>query len=91
MKHFGWLAGGISAATLSLVPGPLLAQAKVKPVPDAQVESSVLKALAANSQLTDQPVQTSTLYGTVTLSGNVRDEPSLGRRLRSSSPGRPAF
>jgi len=85
LKLFGWLAGGISVAALSLAPVLLRAQAKVTPVPDAQVESSVLKALAANSQLAGQPIQTST----VTLSGNVRDEPSrkAAESIVSQTPG----
>ncbi|MDE1161594.1 MAG: BON domain-containing protein [Acidobacteriaceae bacterium] len=43
-------------------------------VPDAQVEASVLKALAGAPELSSQNIQTSTTYGVVTLSGNVHDE-----------------
>jgi hypothetical protein len=43
-------------------------------VPDAQVQSSVLKALAGAQDLSTQNIQTQTVYGTVTLSGNVHDE-----------------
>ncbi len=49
---------------------------RVKPtaVPDAQVESNVLKALGENSTLKAQPISSSSVYGVVTLSGNVPDE-----------------
>ena len=42
-------------------------------VPDAQVESNVLKALAAAPELATESITTRTVYGTVTLSGTVRD------------------
>jgi len=43
-------------------------------LPDAQVESNVLKALASAPELSTQNIQSSTVYGTVTLTGNVHDE-----------------
>ena len=43
-------------------------------VPDAQVEANVLKALAGASDLTNQPITTTTVYGVVTLSGSVQTE-----------------
>ncbi len=43
-------------------------------VPDAQVESNVLKALAGAPELATESITTRTIYGTVTLSGTVRDE-----------------
>jgi hypothetical protein len=43
-------------------------------LPDAQIESNVLKALAGASELSTQNIQSATVYGTVTLSGNVQDE-----------------
>ncbi|WP_263379819.1 BON domain-containing protein [Granulicella paludicola] len=43
-------------------------------LPDAQVESNVLRALAGASDLSTQNIQTNTVYGTVTISGNVHDE-----------------
>jgi hypothetical protein len=43
-------------------------------IPDAQVESNVLKALAGATDLSTQNIQSSTVYGTVTLTGNVHDE-----------------
>jgi hypothetical protein len=43
-------------------------------LPDAQVESNVLRALASASELSTQNIQTSTVYGTVTITGNVHDE-----------------
>jgi len=51
-------------------------QAKAPTIPDAQVEANVLKALAGAPQLAGQPITTTTVYGTVTLSGSVQDEPS---------------
>jgi hypothetical protein len=53
-----------------------LAQAKSATVPDAQIEASVLKALAGAPELADQAITSTTVYGVVTLSGTVRDEPS---------------
>ncbi len=43
-------------------------------VPDAQVESNVLRALARVPGLTNQKVNSVTVYGVVTLSGTVQDE-----------------
>jgi hypothetical protein len=43
-------------------------------VSDAQVEANVLKALAGASDLTNQPITTTTVYGVVTLSGSVDTE-----------------
>jgi hypothetical protein len=45
-----------------------------KTVPDAQVEANVLKALASASDLANQPMTTTTVYGVVTLSGSVQTE-----------------
>jgi len=47
-------------------------------LPDAQIESNVLKALASAPQLSTQNIQSSTVYGTVTLTGNVHDETMRG-------------
>ena len=41
---------------------------------DAQIEANVLRALASAPELSTQAIQSSTVYGTVTLSGNVHDE-----------------
>jgi hypothetical protein len=43
-------------------------------LPDAQIESNVLKALASAPELSTQNIQSATVYGTVTLTGNVHDE-----------------
>ncbi len=43
-------------------------------LPDAQIESNVLRALASAPELSSQNIQTSTVYGTVTLTGNVKNE-----------------
>ena len=47
-----------------------------KPMPDAQIESNVLKSLAGVPELADQAIGTTTVYGTVTLTGSVKDEAS---------------
>ena len=41
---------------------------------DAQIEANVLRALASAPELSTQNIQSATVYGTVTLSGNVHDE-----------------
>jgi hypothetical protein len=52
-------------------------QAKTSPtIPDAQIEANVLKALASAPQLAGQAITTTTVYGTVTISGFVQDEAS---------------
>jgi hypothetical protein len=45
-----------------------------KAVPDAQIEAGVLKALASAPELATQGINTTTVYGTVTLSGSVQTE-----------------
>lgn len=50
------------------------AQTKQASVPDAQVESSVLQALAKNPKLASEQISSTTVYGVVTLSGHVVDE-----------------
>lgn len=50
--------------------------AQEKTLPDAQIESNVLKALAGVPELADQTIGTTTVYGKVTLTGTVRDESS---------------
>jgi hypothetical protein len=45
-----------------------------KTIPDAQIEAGVLKALAGAPDLANQAITTSTVYGTVTLSGSVETE-----------------
>ena len=66
-----------------------LAQAKPATLPDAQIEANVLKALAGAPELADQSITSTTVYGTVTLNGTVRDEPSrdLAEHLAASAPG----
>jgi hypothetical protein len=62
------LAGGLAmGASTALAQGPAT-------LPDAQVESNVLKALAGAPELSTQNIQSSTVYGVVTLTGNVHDE-----------------
>jgi hypothetical protein len=62
------LAGGLAIGTMGA-----FAQTDSS-LPDAQIESNVLKALAGAPDLSTQNIQSSTVYGTVTLSGNVHDE-----------------
>jgi hypothetical protein len=50
-------------------------QAQVQPaIPDPQVEANVLRALASAPELSTQNIQTTTVYGVVTLQGTVHDE-----------------
>ncbi len=63
-------------ACLVLAGGVGFAQSKPATVPDAQIEASVLKALAGAPELADQAITSTTVYGVVTLNGTVRDEPS---------------
>jgi hypothetical protein len=70
IRSFGGvlLAGGLAVGAMGA-----FAQAG-STIPDAQIESNVLKALAGAPELSTQNIQTSTVYGTVTLTGNVHDE-----------------
>jgi len=74
--RFGFLQGGMAAALASALglSGVAWAQAKPAPVPDAQVEASVLKGLAGAPDLANQQITTTTVYGVVTLSGSVPTE-----------------
>jgi hypothetical protein len=67
---------GVMAVGLLLTGIAALAQTKPAAMPDAQIEANVLKALASAPQLADQAITTTTVYGVVTLSGTVQDEPS---------------
>jgi hypothetical protein len=69
------IRAGLTAGLLSVcVAG--FGQAKPATMPDAQIEANVLKALASAPQLAEQAITTTTVYGVVTLSGTVQDEPS---------------
>jgi BON domain len=63
---------GIAALVGGLAAGCACAQNSN--LPDAQVESNVLRALASAPELSTQNIQSSTVYGVVTLTGNVHDE-----------------
>src|SRR5882757_3408546 len=58
-------------------------------MPDAQIEANVLKALASAPQLANESISTNTVYGTVTLSGSVKDEPTrqMAENLVSRADG----
>jgi BON domain len=79
----------VVAAGLVTASGMGYAQDNSATMPDAQIESNVLKALAGASDLADQPISTTTVYGTVTLSGTVRDEASRvkAEQLAATTPG----
>ncbi len=62
---------GFLLAGVVLASGSLVAQTTV---PDSQVEANVLKAFAGAPELASEAITTRTVYGTVTLSGSVRDE-----------------
>lgn len=62
------LAGGLAFAATGT-------QAQDKStISDAQVEANVLRQLATAPDLSSQNIQSTTVYGTVTLSGNVHDD-----------------
>jgi hypothetical protein len=63
------LVGGLALASVSA-----LAQSTGATLQDAQIESNVLRALAGAPELSTQNIQSATVFGTVTLSGNVHDE-----------------
>jgi hypothetical protein len=69
--------------------GVAFSQTKSATLPDAQIEANVLKALAGAPELADQSITSSTVYGTVTLNGMVRDEPSrdLAEHLVANTTG----
>ncbi|MBB5345741.1 BON domain-containing protein [Tunturibacter empetritectus] len=75
-KFFKFAMTAFLMASLASKGGVGLAQAKPATVPDAEIEASVLKALAGAPELADQAITSTTVYGVVTLSGTVRDEPS---------------
>jgi hypothetical protein len=76
-------------AGLLLGDGSGLAQTKSATMPDAQIEANVLKALAGAPELADQSITSTTVYGTVTLNGTVRDEPlrDLAEHLVANTAG----
>lgn len=65
------MAGGLTLACLGSVAA---SGQSISSVPDAQVEANVLKALATAPELSTQDIQSSTVYGVVTLSGTVQSE-----------------
>ncbi len=66
-----WLPVTASVCLLVGMTGVAAAQ---NALPDAQVEASVLRALAGAPELANEAITTQTVYGTVTLSGSVHDE-----------------
>lgn len=81
-----------SGAGALLITGSLLvtaASAQTAAVSDAQVEANVLRAMAGAPKLATQQIKTTTVYGTVTLSGSVSDESTrvLAENLASRAQG----
>ncbi len=74
ISQAGVLKTAVLAGGLALSAGPALTQTQGGNLPDAQIEANVLRQLASASELSSQNIQTSTVYGTVTLTGNVHDE-----------------
>lgn len=70
------LLGGLALALVS-VQGA--AAQGASGTPDAQTEANVLKALAAAPELSTQNIQSSTVYGVVTLTGTVQTEAMRSR------------
>jgi hypothetical protein len=58
-------------------------------LPDAQIEANVLKSMAGAPQLASENIITNTVYGTVTLSGTVKDESTrqMAETLASRAEG----
>jgi hypothetical protein len=79
--------GALALASSMLLSDLALAQSAT--VSDAQVEANVLRALAAAPELATQQIKTTTVYGTVTLSGSVADEAtrSKAETLASKAQG----
>ena len=70
MKNvLGQAAGALALA--AVLAGGAAAQSGTS---DAQVEANVLKAMAGDARLANQPINSSTAFGTVTLTGAVPDE-----------------
>lgn len=67
---------GALVAGLFVAPNLGYCQTAQQTVSDAQIEANVLKALAASPELANQPIKTTSVYGTVTLTGTVKDEAS---------------
>lgn len=80
------LMPGILAAGLLSASG--FAQTTSATVSDAQIEANVLKALVSVPGLANQPIKSTTVYGTVTLTGTVRDEASrdMAEKVVSEAP-----
>lgn len=80
---------GLLLVGLLSIGGAGFAQAKPAIVPDAEIEANVLKALASAPELADQAITSTTVYGTVTLKGSVRDEASRdsAEKLVSNATG----
>ena len=87
MADSGWSLS-LRICTVGIVLA-LNATAQEKPLPDAQIESNVLKALAGVPELADQAIGTTTVYGTVTITGSVRDEASRDKaeQVIAKTPG----
>ena len=77
--------GGMAVAQAQQTQAP---QSKTT-VPDAQVEASLLKALAGAPDLANQAISTTTVYGVVTLSGSVETEAlrTEAETIASRTPG----
>jgi hypothetical protein len=81
-------AARLSARAFLLV-GMIGAAGAQSTMPDSQVEANVLKALASAPDLAGQAITTNTVYGVVTLSGTVQDDPSRvkAENLAANAPG----
>ena len=72
-------------ALSAVLAAPISMVAQTKAVSDAQIEANVLKALAGNERLANQSISSSTVYGTVTLTGSVSDEAARDEAERVAS------
>ena len=83
------LLGGLAIALMPAAGAAAQQDNGAGGLPDAQVEANVLKALAAAPELSTQNIQSSTVYGQVTLTGNVQTEAMRTRaeNLVARAPG----
>lgn len=87
-NSYWWNGAGLVVLAGAMVNGSA-AMAQNRNLPDAQVEANVLRALAGAPELATQSIKTTTVYGTVTLSGSVSDENArtMAETLASKAQG----
>jgi hypothetical protein len=74
MSRKGFLKVGYTVLGCSLAFAATAIAQNQPAMTDAQIEANVLRALASAPELSTQNIQSATVYGAVTLTGNVHDE-----------------